>query len=388
MPGRSSRSKTWRPRGRPVPKSTPQPQAAAQPRRRSNAATLADVAREAGVSQVAVSAVLNGAKTSARTSAETRARVIAAAERLRYQPNATARALVRGRANAVGIVVSGLDLGAETNVYFLEVFVGVIAGATRAGQTTCVFTLRDWDEARQRLPALCDGRVDGMILLAPWLDGAASDWMPASTPFVSVHANRTIAGVANVESDDEAGAFAMVSHMLALGHRRILHVGGPVGAAGADRRIEGYLRAHAAAGVEPPPGHLLRSAFTTEGGRAALQDWLRDHRGAPMPEAVLGGNDAIALGCMETLVARGLRVPADVSVVGFDDSLLARAAGIATVRQPLHEIGSRAVDVLVEHIEALQKKRPWQGPPSIVLPSTVIPRPTLAQPRRDTITIG
>lgn len=371
-----------------MPNPTPKPHAAAKPRRRGNAATLADVAREAGVSQVAVSAVLNGAKTSARTSAETRARVMAAAERLRYHPNATARALVRGRANAVGIVVSGLDLGAETNIYFLEVFVGVIAGATQAGQTTCVFTLRDWDEARQRLPALCDGRIDGMILLAPRLESDASDWMPAGTPFVSVHANRAIAGVANVASDDEAGAFAMVSHMLALGHRRILHVGGPIGAAGADQRIEGYLRAHAAAGVIPSPGHVLRSAFTTEGGRSALQDWLRRHRGAPLPEAVLGANDAIALGCVEVLAARSLRVPADVSVVGFDDSLLARAAGIATVRQPLREIGCRAVEALVERIEALEEKRLWQGPHSIVLPSTIVPRPTLAAPRSEALTIA
>ena len=211
-----------------MPNSTPKPHVAAspKPRRRSNAVTLADVAREAGVSQVAVSAVLNGVKTSARTSAETRARVIAAAERLRYRPNATARALVRGRANAVGIVVSGLDLGAETNIYFLEVLVGVIEGATHAGQTTSVFTLRDWDEARHRIPALCDGRTDGMILLAPRLESDASVWMPASTPFVSVHADHAIAGVVNVESDDEAGAFAMVSHMLALGHRQILRAAG------------------------------------------------------------------------------------------------------------------------------------------------------------------
>lgn len=337
---------------------------------------------------MAASAVLNGAKTSARTSAETRARVIAAAERLRYQPNATARALVRGRANAVGIVVSGQDLGAETNIYFLEVFIGVIEGATRAGQTTCVFTLRDWDEAARRIPTLCDGRIDGMILVAPRLPSDVSLWMPAGIPFVSVHADRTIAGVVNVQSDDEAGAFAMVSHLLALGHRRILHVGGPVGVTGAEQRIEGYLRAHAAAGVKPPPGHVLRSPFTTEGGRQTLQGWLRSCRGDPWPQAVFAANDAIALGCIETLAARGLRVPADVSVVGFDDSLLARAAQIATVRQPLREIGCRALEVLVQRVEAQQARRGWQGPHSIVLPSTVVPRPTLAVPRRKALPIG
>jgi len=215
----------------------------------------------------------------------------------------------------------------------------------------------------------------------------AADWMPAHASFASVHGNCVIPGMVNLESDEEAGAFDMVSHMLALGHRRILHVGGPVGATGADRRVAGYMRAHATAGVVPPPDHVLRAAFSEEGGRVALQDWLLRQRGGPLPEAVFGANAAIALGCIDVLLARHLRVPADVSVVGFDDSLLARSARMATVQQPLHELGSQAVRVLMDCIDARLDGRGWHGQDNIVLPTTLVPRATLAAPGRKALAI-
>lgn len=319
-------------------------------------------------------------------SAETCERVLAAAQRLRYRPNATARALANQRTNAVGFVAN--FLGEEPNLYFLEVFSGVIQGATAAGQTTAVFTLSDWSEAPARIPALCDGRVDGLIVLAPRLQDDGSAWLPQHTPLVSVHADRAASGVVNIESDDEAGAYEMVRHMLAIGHRRILHVGGPPGLAGANQRVEGYLRAHAEAGVKPAPGHVVRAPFSIEGGREAMQDWLRRHRGRPPPEAVFGGNDAIAYGCIETLRAHGLRVPDDVSVTGYDHTLMARSVHMATVRQPLHEMGRRGVEVLMQRIEALRRGEPYAGPFNIVLPTEIIPGATLTAPRRTRLAIA
>jgi len=339
-----------------------------------------DVARAAGVSEMAASSALNGGRRgSARVSAETRERVLAAAQRLRYRPNATARALASQRTNAIGFVAN--FLGEEPNLYFLEVFSGVIQGATAAGQTTAVFTLSDWEEAPARIPALCDGRVDGLILLGPRLQDDGSAWLPQHTPLVSVQADRPLSGVVNIESDDEVGAYEMVSQLLAIGHRRILHVGGPPGFAGANRRVEGYLRAHAEAGVKPAPGHVVRAPLTVEGGREAMQEWLLRHRGR-LPEAVFGGNDAIAFGCIETLRAHGLRVPDDVSVIGYDHTLMARSSHMATVRQPLHEMGRRAVEVLVQRIEALRRGEPYPGPLNIVLPTEIVPGETLAGPRR------
>lgn len=350
-------------------------------RRAGKAPTLADVAREAGVSKMAASSALNGGQNSARVSAETRERVMAAAQRLRYRPNANARALTYRRTDAIGFITTLMYR--EPNAYFMDVFGGVVLGAMAAGQTTAVFTLGSWDEAPARIPALCDGRVDGLIVLAPRLEDDGQAWLPEHTPMVSVHATGSwrVGGV-NVESEDEAGAYRMVSHMLALGHRRILHIAGPAGFPGADRRRAGYLRAHADAGVAPPPDHVVHARFSTEGGREAMQAWLQRHRGQPLPEALFGGSDDIAIGCMEALTARGFRVPDDISIVGFDHTLPARTLHMAAVRQPLHEMGRQAVEALMQLIKTARRGEAYAGPANIVLPHEIMPGRTLAVPRR------
>ncbi len=336
---------------------------------------------------MAASSALNGGRRgSSRVSAETRERVLAAAERLQYRPNATARALASQRTNAIGFVANFES--DEPNLYVLEVFSGVIHGATAAGQTTVVFTLGDWAEARARIPALCDGRVDGLVLLGPRLADDSATWLPQHTPMVSVHADRPLAGVANLETDDEAGAHDVVRELLARGHRRILHVGGPEAFAGANRRVDGYLRAHAEAGVKPAAGHVVRAPLTIQGGRDAIEDWLRRHRGRQLPDAVFGCNDAIAFGCIEALRARGLRIPEDISVVGYDHTLMARSVQMATLRQPLHEMGRRAVELLVERIETSRRNKPLPFAGNLVLPTEIVPGVTLGHPRHARLTIA
>lgn len=371
-----------------LPDSKPKPvEVPLKPLRRSSLPTLADVAREAGVSKMAASSALNAGHNSSRVSAETRERVMAAAQRLRYRPNANALALTSRRTNAIGFITT--LMGRDPNAYFLEVFGGVIQGAMATQQTTAVFTLASWDEAPTRIPALCDGRVDGLIVLAPRLEDDGQAWLPEHTPMVSVHAsgNWRVGGV-NFETDDEAGAYEMVRQMFALGHRHILHVGGPAGFPSAERRVAGYLRAHADAGMTPPLDAVSRVPFTAEGGREAMRAWLQRHRGQPLPEAVFGGSDAIAIGCMEALVSHGLNIPRDISVVGFDHTLLARTLQMAAVRQPLHEMGHQAVEVLVQLIEASRRDEAYAGPSNIVLlPETVAGR-TLAEPRREPLLVS
>jgi len=354
--------------------------------RARHAATLADVGREAGVSIMAASAVLNGAKTSSRISDATRVRILAAAEKLRYRANATARALVDRRMNAIGVATT-LSRN-ELNQYFLEVFNGVIETAAEFDQNTTVFAVPDWKEGASRIPAICDSRIDGLILLAPLLDAEAARYLPDHTPIVSVHANHELPNVVNLESDEEAGAFEMVRHMLALGHRRILHVGGPPDSIGATRRISGYLGAHAAAGVKPLDDYIIPGYFTIDSGRRELEAWLQRHRGGPLPQAIFAASDAIAMGCLDTLSARGLRTPADVSVVGFDDTMMARSAHLATVRQPLREMGHRAVQLLMDRIEAKHRDSPYRTPSNIVLPTEVVLNQSLAAPRTRAIAIS
>ncbi|KQV45810.1 hypothetical protein ASC95_27390 [Pelomonas sp. Root1217] len=347
--------------------------------RRHKLPTLADVAREAGVSGAAVSAALSGAKGSTRVSAETRERVLAAAERLRYRPNATARALTFQRTNAIGFVANIAN--EEPNLYFLEIFNGVVRGATEAHQTTSIFPLGGWEEAPQRIPALCDGRVDGLVVLARQLEDDSTNWLPPHTPMVTIHAGPLLQAQVNVEADDEAGGYVIARHMLGLGYRRILCLGGPVNVKGADRRVEGFLRAHADAGVEVASDHVIRTWFTADGGRQAMLEWLRRHRGQPLPEGVCCGSDDIAFGCIDALEGCGLSVPRDISITGFDDTLLARSLRMTTVSQPLLEMGRRAVGALMQLIEAQRRGEAYEGPRDIVLPVEIVNRRTLPGPR-------
>ena len=355
-------------------------------RSRNKAATLADVGREAGVSAMAASAVLNGARTTVRISDETRSRIIEAAERLRYRPDETARALAYRRMNTIGIAAT--LLGKEPNLYFLEIFNGVLQGAAAAGQNTTVFTLSGWTDAAQRIARFCDGRIDGLILVAPMLEDDPSTWLPPHTPVVSIHANHAMAGVVNLESDEEGGAFQAVSQLIELGHRRIVHVGGPEGSTGADRRLEGYLRAHQAAGIAPPADYSSRDAYTFEAGHRSMESWLQRHRNEELPQAVFAGSDAIAMGCIDALSARGLRVPADVSVVGFDGTMLARTFHLATVQQPLQQLGQQAVETLLTRIGARQEDAPDPALRNVVLPAEIMPGTSWAPPRNVSMTIA
>lgn len=342
------------------------------------AATLADVGRAAGVSAMAASAVLNSAKTSSRIAPETRTRILAAAAKLNYRPNLAARALAARRMNTLG-VAAVVDPQGKFNHYFMEVFNGVIEAAARHDQNTTVFTLHDWQEAAGRVSGFCDGRIDGLILLAPILSEADACQLPLHTPFVALHSNAPLPSVVNIESDEEAGFYGMVSHLLHLGHRRILHLSGESAFLGARRRTSGYRRAMADAGIEADPELQMESGSSTEAGRASLRKWLNAHAGQPMPEAIVCYNDSVAFGCLEVLAEAGLRVPNDVSVSGFDDTLAARTTvpQLATVRQPLREMGQRAVEVLLNRIGQVGEL----APPPVVFPTELVLRASVGVPR-------
>lgn len=348
------------------------------------AATLADVGRAAGVSAMAASAVLNGARTSSRISEETRARILEAAARLRYRPNATARALVNRRMNTIGVVVALHD--GDLNSYAMEVLTGILAASTRHEQSTTMFTLHDWGRDSARLHGWCDGRVDGMILVAPTLARDDARSLPRHTPFVSIHSNIPLPEVVNIESDEERGAFEIVWYLIEQGHRRIMHVTGDSGLVGAERRIAGYKRALASAGIRFAKNLFVPGTFTPKDGCAAMRDWLKRNQGEPLPQAVFCANDGVATACMETFAEAGLRVPEDISVVGFDDTLAARTTmpQLTTVRQPLRDMGSRAVEVLLGIIQAHDAGRAAVDSPNpIVFPVQVVRRASVGRPLQE-----
>lgn len=346
------------------------------------AATLADVGRAAGVSAMAASVVLNNARTSSRISEETRARILKAAASLHYRPNAAARALANRRMQTLG--VAAVFGGSSIDYYFMQIFTGILEAAARHEQNTTVFALHDWGRDTARLRGFCDGRIDGLILIAPLMT-AENIVLPTHTPFVSIHANCSLANVVNIESDEENGAWKMVRHLISLGHRRIMHLTGPAGLIGAERRMHGYQRALAGARIPFDPDLVVGAQFSVESGRDSMSRWLKAHTGRPLPHAIYCVNDGVAIGCMESLAEAGIRVPDDVSVAGFDDTLGARTTvpQLTTIRQPLHAMGARAADLLMARIaqqngaggRALSLK-PVVFPVELVLRASVAAPPT------------
>lgn len=355
----------------------------ARKRNTPRAPTLSDVGRAAGVSAMAASAVLNGARTSSRISEETRAKILAAADRLNYRPNAAARALANRRMHSIGVVAT--FVGSEINQYFLEVFNGIVQCAATHRQNTTVFSLSSWESEADRLPTFCDGRIDGLVLIAPVLSRRAGEALPRHVPFVSVHGNTPLPRVTNIETDEETGAYELVRHLTTLGHRRILHYTGPAGTLGPERRLRGYRRALRDAGLRVDDNLIISGDFNQGSARNALLHWLRRHRGQAMPQAIFCVNDAAAMGCLELLAEIGFRVPADVSVAGFDDTLAARTTipQLTTVRQPLRAMGERAVEILLDHIMN-RTDDSEMPPPPVVFPTELVHRASVAKPPANT----
>lgn len=283
--------------------------------------------------------------------------------------------------DTIGVV--GVVDSEEINVYFLELLNGVIKGVDDHGQNMMVFSIHDWTADEARIASFCDGRVDGMLLLAPRPSPRLAQLLPHHTPIVAIHNNADLPGVPNLSTDSEAGAYDLVKYLLSFGRRRILHIGGPEDVQDAKDRVSGYIRALGEAGVAFDPDLVCRGRYTYTSGRECMNSWLSAQKGAKLPTAVFGANDATAAGAIEALTAEGYSIPGDISIIGFDDSLMARMCNprLTTLRQPLREMGKRAVDLLLGQIDT------HTNPPSEVFPTELVVRDSVAAARTKHIAI-
>jgi LacI family transcriptional regulator, repressor for deo operon, udp, cdd, tsx, nupC, and nupG len=307
--------------------------------------TIDEVARLAGVSIATVSRCLH---TPDIVAAKTRDRVMSAVRQTGYTLNTAAQSLRQRRSNAVLVVVP--DIG---NTFFSELLGGIEAEAAAAGLTMLI---GDTGRLKMREDAyvryLLNGRADGALLLA----NPQSDWFAVPTPnalgippIVTISEVGADSGPVTVSIDNEAAAHSAVQHLIAQGHRRIAHVTGPDSNILTAQRIAGYRRALADAGIAHDPLLELRGDFGLETGRAAF-DWV--FALADRPTAIFFANDEMALGFLSTAYAAGVRVPRDVSVVGFDDIHFAKASipALTTIRQPRAEMGATAMRLLLQVI--------------------------------------
>lgn len=328
-------------------------------------ATSIDVAREAGVSQATVSRVLNGRTN---VSPEVRAQVEAAIAKLGYRPNFSARSLVTNRTRTVGVVVG--DLG---NTYYVELLQTVSEGLARAGYRTLM--LSDRGGGAQDLAAvLWETDVDGIIVLTSLLAPADEERIASlAVPTVTLGPHR-FAGADSVTPDNVAGGRLAAEHLLALGHRRIGVVAGPLEAASIAERHAGFVAGLMDAGVTLDPSLVVPGELAHDPAAAATRTLLD---AAEPPTAIFCLNDLMGFAALNAVHAAGLRVPDDVSVLGFDDLKMAgwEAFRLTTVRQPIAEMASAAARLLLRRFDD-----PAASPTAEVLPCTFVLRNTTGAP--------
>src|SRR5579859_159666 len=314
---------------------------AASARVRAGRPGLADVGRLAGVSHQTVSRVVNG---SSHVRPETRRRVLDAMRTLGYRPNALARGLATGRSNTLGVV------SFDTTLYGpASTLLGIERAAHEADYFIVIASLKALDRASvaEAVERLSLQGVEGILVIAPLHSAAeALREAPPGVPLVAAEAGPDDA-VAVVEVDQFAGAAAATRHLLDLGHTTVHHLAGPPEFVESQLRIDGWRTALEAAGKEPPP--LLVGDWSARAG----YDLGRRLAADPSVTAVFVANDQMALGVLRALHEAGRAIPADVSVVGFDDIPEAQyfIPPLTTVRQDFDEIGARSLQVLVREIE-------------------------------------
>jgi len=339
--------------------------------------TIKDVARAAGVAASTVSRYLNG---QLRVSPETEAKVLEAVAELGYVPNAPARNLARRRSGVIGFVVPEIS-----NPYFGSIADYVVEAVERHGRLVLLCSHRSQSVKQSSYIDLLDsGAIDGMLYLGSFrsnerLAAAIADGLPV------VVVDEPIAGlppVSSVVMDDYAGGYQATSYLVALGHRRIAFVSGPAELGSVQERYRGYCDALRVGGIDAEGQVNLAGQFTEQFGMSALPHLLA---AAEPPTAAFVASDYIALGVLSAAEVHGIKVPDDLSIVGFDDIRFSQYVRprLTTIRSPVDRLAQQGVELLFERLAD-----PEAAARTEVLPVELVVResaaaPTLAQDHRD-----
>lgn len=327
--------------------------------------TILDVAERAGVSKSLVSLVMHD---SPYVSDERRAAVHEAIRELGYRPNAVARSLVRQRSYVLGVMLSNLH-----NPFFADLVDGIEEQALESGYRA-LFNSGKRDPQREAvaLETLLELQTDGLILAGTLLDMKTINEAGQSVPTVIISRATRSQVVDSVSGNDRTGAGIAVDHLVSLGHRRVAHIDGGIGA-GAKRRRSGYKAAMKRHGLE---AMIVPGSYTEHGGSQGVAQLIEMNA---HPTAILAANDLAALGCLQALSDTGRTVPDDVSVVGYDNAWLAelRHVSLTTIDQPRAELGTTAVRLLIERLDEGRTEAQH-----IVLAPSLVVRSTTAPPAR------
>jgi LacI family transcriptional regulator len=332
--------------------------------------TIYEVARRSGVSTATVSRVMAEGKG---FSAATGERVRATAAELGWVPNGPARGLASRRSGIVGLIFP--DLGGsgqaeeESALYVDQVIRGAERAATSVGNAVLIAATQSG--CGRRLAFSVASKVDGLVVLARSLPDEELDALSKIVPIVVLANLRARHGYDYVGADNRGGSRALTSHLISVhGYTDLLYLAGPDQSPDSDERFAGFRDALRHAGLPMPERPEGSGGFTEAGGEQVMRGLIARGR---RPQAIVCGNDEMALGVLTALRGARLRVPADVAVTGFDDISAGRHVrpALTTVRQPMRDLGERSVRLLLDRIAD-----PEAGHHSVVLPTELIIRST------------
>ena len=306
--------------------------------------TIKDVAKHAEVSFTTVSHVLNGTRN---VSDAVKQRVLKAVQELQYVPSGIARSLKTNRTHTIGIIIPN-----NSNPFFAEVVRGIEDACFEAGFSAILCNTDDLPAKQQAYARLLgEKQVDGIVGLSSGAEDQLVEVLRGiGVPLVVLDREAGGGDIDQIGIDHEQGTSLAMNHLLLLGHRQIACIAGPLSTGPARLRAQTYQRVLQGADIATPAGFVREADYTSAGGHAATLALLsRPQR----PTAIFASNDLMAIGCIAAASSLGLRVPQDLSVVGFDDIALAAYTSppLTTVAQPKHEAGRLAANLLLERVQ-------------------------------------
>lgn len=308
-------------------------------------ATMKDIARLAGVSTSTVSHVINKSRFVSDEIAE---RVNNAAQQLNYAPSALARSLKMNRTKTIGMLVT-----TSTNPFFGEVVKGVERSCYHQGYNLILCnTEGDNQRMKASINTLLQKRVDGLLLMCSTLEGERLDVFDRypDIPIVVMDWGPILFASDKIQDNSLQGGYMAAKHLIECGHKEIGCITGPLIRHQAQMRYEGYKRALAEAGIAINPDWIVESDFECEGGYQAFE---KLYQRGKLPSALFVSNDMMAMGVIQAASQRGLRVPDDLSLIGYDDVHIAKfmTPALTTIHQPKCRLGKAAVDTLLYRLE-------------------------------------
>ncbi|ELK1815571.1 substrate-binding domain-containing protein [Vibrio cholerae] len=308
-------------------------------------ATMKDIARLAGVSTSTVSHVINKSRFVSDEIAE---RVNNAAQQLNYAPSALARSLKMNRTKTIGMLVT-----TSTNPFFGEVVKGVERSCYHQGYNLILCnTEGDNQRMKASINTLLQKRVDGLLLMCSTLEGERLDVFDRYTdiPIVVMDWGPILFASDKIQDNSLQGGYMAAKHLIECGHKEIGCITGPLIRHQAQMRYEGYKRALAEAGIAINPDWIVESDFECEGGYQAFE---KLYQRGKLPSALFVSNDMMAMGVIQAASQRGLRVPDDLSLIGYDDVHIAKfmTPALTTIHQPKYRLGKAAIDTLLYRLE-------------------------------------